>query len=426
MPMNKYSAWSVFKNGLTGQRGWTRAWRDPDPKTGYDVIIIGAGLHGLATAYYLAKNHGVRNIAVLEKGWLGGGNAGRNTTIVRSNYMMPGNRFFYEHSLKLWEGLSHELNYNVMFSQRSHISLLHTPAARDAAARRYNTMRLTGSDGELWDLDTLKKNVPHLNYDNARFPIIGATVQRRAGTARHDAVAWGYARAADQLGVDVIQNCEVTGVVRDGGRRQRIGALETTRGVIAANKVGFAVAGNTSRLWGMAELGRLPIETHLLQAFVTEPLKPLLDQVVVFGVGGAHFYISQSDKGGMVFGGDLDWYKSYAQRGNLPAVQDVAECATSILPCLGRVRLLRHWAGVMDMSMDGSAFICKTPLENLYLNAGWNYGGFKASPASGWYFADLIANDRPDAVIADFDLKRFQRGVMMDERGAGPDPKLHG
>ena len=421
--MTHYSAWSVFKNGLTGQRGWTRVWREPEPKANYDVIIVGAGLHGLATAYYLAKNHAVKNIAVLEKGWLGGGNAGRNTTIVRSNYLMPGNRHFYEHSLKLWESLSHELNYNVMFSQRAHISLLHSPAARDAAARRYNSMRLTGSDGELWDLDTLKRKVPHLNYDNARFPIIGAAVQRRAGTARHDAVAWGYARAADRLGVDIIQNCEVTGVVRDG---RRVSAVETTRGIINAQKIGFAVAGNTSRLWAIAELGRLPIETHLLQAFVTEPLKPLLDQVVVFGVGGTHFYLSQSDKGGMVFGGDLDWYKSYAQRGNLPIVQDVAECATSILPCLGRVRLLRHWAGVMDMSMDGSAFICKTPLANLYLNAGWNYGGFKASPASGWYFADLIANDRPDDIIANFDLGRFERGVIIDERGAGPDPKLHG
>ncbi len=421
--MNRYSAWSVFKNGLSGQRNWQRVWRDPEPKTAYDVIIIGAGLHGLATAYYLAKNHGVQNIAVLEKNWLGGGNAGRNTTIVRSNYMMPGNRFFYEHSLKLWEGLSHELNYNVMFSQRAHISLLHSPAARDAAARRYNTMRLTGSDGELWGLDKLKEAVPHLNYDNARFPIIGAAVQPRAGTARHDAVAWGYARAADQLGVDIIQNCEVTGVTRE---RERVSAIETTRGLIKANKVGFAVAGNTSSLWKMAGLGRLPIETHLLQAFVSEPLKPLLDQVVVFGVGGAHFYISQSDKGGMVFGGDLDWYKSYAQRGNLAMVQDVAECATSILPCLGRVRLLRHWGGMMDMSMDGSPFICKTPLANLYLNAGWNYGGFKASPASGWYFADLIANDRADDVIANFDLKRFERGIIIDERGAGPDPKKHG
>ena len=421
--MTRYSAWSVFKNGLTGQTGWDRAWRDPEPRPHYDVVVVGAGLHGLATAYYLAKNHGVRNIAILEKGWLGGGNGGRNTTIVRSNYMMPGNRFFYEHSLKLWENLSHDLNYNVMFSQRAHVSLLHTPAARDAAARRYNTMRLTGSDGEFWDLDTLKREIPHLNYSNARFPIIGAAVQRRAGTARHDAVAWGYARAADGMGVDIIQNCEVTGIRRENGR---VTGVTTSRGDIGAGKLGLAVAGNTSRLWQMADLGNLPIETHKLQAFVSEPLKPLLDHVVVFGVGGAHFYISQSDKGGMVFGGDLDWYKSYAQRGNLPIVQDVAECATSILPCLGRVRLLRHWAGVMDMSMDGSAFICKTPLDNLYLNAGWNYGGFKASPASGWYFADLIANDRPDPVIEEFDLGRFARGVNIDERGAGPDPKLHG
>jgi len=310
-----------------------------------------------------------------------------------------------------------------MFSQRHHVSLLHSPAARDGAARRYNTMRLTDSDGELWSLETLKKEIPHLNYNSARFPIIGAAVQKRAGNARHDAVAWGYARAADLRGVDIIQNCEVTGVTREDGR---ISGLETSRGSIGAKKVGFAVAGHTSLLWQMADLGKLPIETHKLQAFVSEPLKPLLDHVVVFGVGGAHFYISQSDKGGMVFGGDLDWYKSYAQRGNLPIVQDVAECATSILPCLGRVRLLRHWSGVMDMSMDGSPFICKTPLENLYLNAGWNYGGFKASPASGWYFADLIANDRPHRFIEHFDLGRFSRGVNIDERGAGPDPKLHG
>ncbi len=421
--MTRYSAWSVFLHGLMGQRGWDRAWRDPEPRPHYDVVIVGAGLHGLATAFYLAENHGIRNVAVLEKGWLGGGNAGRNTTIVRSNYMMDGNRFFYEHSLKLWENLSHTLNYNVMFSQRAHVTLLHSPPAMDAAARRYNTLLLTGSDGEIWQLDTLKREIPHLNYDNARFPIVGATVQRRAGTARHDAVAWGYARGADSRGVDIIQNCEVTGIRREGGR---VTGVRTTRGDIGAGKIGLAVAGNTSRLWRMADLGRLPIETHKLQAFVSEPLKPLLDHVVVFGVGGAHFYISQSDKGGMVFGGDLDWYKSYAQRGNLPIVQDVSECATSILPCLGRVRLLRHWAGVMDMSMDGSPFICRTPLEKLYLNAGWNYGGFKASPASGWFFADLIANGRPDPVIRHFDLQRFERGVNIDERGAGPDPKLHG
>jgi len=422
--MTRYSAWTVFKNGFKGQSGWDRQWRDPEPKKEYDIVIVGAGLHGLATAYYLAKNHGIKNVAVLEKGWLGGGNAGRNTTIVRSNYMMPGNRDFYEHSLKLWENLSHDLNYNVMFSQRYHVSLFHSPAARDGAARRYNTMQLTDTkDAVLWDLATLKKEIPHLNYNSARFPIIGAAVQKRAGNARHDAVAWGYARGADMHGVDIIQNCEVTGVTREDGR---VTALETSRGSIGAKKVGFAVAGNTSRLWQMAELGKLPIETHKLQAFVSEPLKPLLDHVVVYGVGGAHFYISQSDKGGMVFGGDLDWYKSYAQRGNLPIVQDVAECATAIMPCLGRVRLLRHWSGVMDMSMDGSPFICKTPIDNLYLNAGWNYGGFKASPASGWYFADLIANDRPHECISRMTLDRFRQGINIDERGAGPDPKLHG
>jgi len=421
--MTRFNAWNVFKNGLIGQTGWSRQWRDPEPKENYDVIIVGGGLHGLATAYYLAKNHNIQNIAVVEKGWIGGGNAGRNTTIIRSNYMMPGNHQFYEHSLKLWENLSHELNYNVMFSQRSHISLFHSPAARDAAARRYNIMSLNGTEAELWNLDQLKKNIPHLNYEDARFPIIGAAVQRRAGNARHDSVAWGYARAADQLGVDILQNCEVKGVKRNKGRIEH---LETSRGLIKAKKIGFAVAGNTSRLWEMAELGNLPIETHKLQAFVTESIKPLLDQVVVYGVGGAHFYISQTDKGSMVFGGDLDWYKSYAQRGNLPIVQDSAEAAMAILPCLGRIRLIRHWAGVMDMTMDGSFFICKTPIENLYLNAGWNYGGFKASPASGWYFADLIATEQPHKYIQHHNLERFEKGINLDERGAGPDPKLHG
>ena len=422
--VTRFSAWNVIKNGFTGQKGWSRQWRDPQPKSYYDIIIVGGGLHGLATAYYLAKNFNLKKIAVLEKGWIGGGNAGRNTTIIRSNYMLKGNREFYEHSLRLWENLSHELNYNVMFSQRSHISLYHTASALDAAARRYNIMRQSGSDAEIWSRNEIKNKIPHLNYaDDARFPIYGALVQRRAGTARHDAVAWGYARAADMLGVDIIQQCEVTSIKR---KAQKVSSLHTSRGQIKTGKVAFAVAGNTSRLWQMAELGNLPIESHKLQAFVTEPIKPLLDHVVVFGVGGAHFYISQSDKGGMVFGGDIDWYKSYAQKGNLPIVQDVAECALSLMPCLGRVKLLRHWSGVVDMSMDGSFFMCKTPLENLYLNAGWNYGGFKASPASGWYFADLIANDRPDEIILNHDLDRFRRGYHIDESGAGSDPKLHG
>ena len=361
---------------------------------------------------------------MLEKSWIGSGNAGRNTTIIRSNYFMPGNRAFYEHSLRLWETLSAELNYNVMFSQRSHITLLHTPNALDAAARRYNTMRLTGGDGEIWDLARLKREIPHLNYAaDARFPVYGAAVQRRGGTARHDAVVWGYARSADAMGVDIIQNCEVTGIARSGGR---VAAVETTRGTIRADRVALAATGNSTLLWQMAGLRQLPIETHNLQAFVTEPIKPLLDSVVVFGVAGAHFYISQSDKGGMVFGGDIDWYKSYAQRGSLPVSYDVCASAMSVLPCLGRARVVRQWSGATDMSMDGSFFMCKTPLENLYLNAGWNYGGFKATPASGWYYADLIAHDRPHSVIANHDLTRFARGVCLDERGAGPDPKLHG
>ncbi len=421
--MTKFNAWNVIKNGLNGQTGWDRQWRDPEPKKEYDVVIIGGGIHGLATSYYLAKNFNIKNIAVLEKGWIGGGNAGRNTTIIRSNYMMKGSHQFYEHSLKLWENLSHDLNYNVMFSQRAHVSLYHSPSARDVAARRYNIMKLHGTDAELWDLEKLKNKIPYMNYTNSRFPILGAAVQKRAGNARHDAVVWGYARAADYLGVDILQNCEVTGVSRKNGIIEN---LETSRGSIKAKKVGFAVAGNTSRLWDMAGLGKLPIESHKLQAFVTESVKPIIDHVVVYGVGGAHFYISQTDKGSIVFGGDLDWYKSYAQRGNLPIVQDSAEAAMAIMPCLGRIRLLRHWAGVMDMSMDGSFFICKTPLSNLYLNTGWNYGGFKASPASGWYFADLIANGQPHKNVQNHNLERFEKGINIDERGAGPDPKLHG
>jgi sarcosine oxidase subunit beta len=421
--MTRYSAWSVIRNGLTGQKGWDRAWRDPEPRENYDVIIVGAGGHGLATAYYLAKEHGIRDVAVLEKGYLGGGSVGRNTTIVRSNYMLPGNTEFYEFSVKLWEQLSHELNYNIMFSQRGQIVLFHSPTARDAAAKRGNTMRMNGIDAEMLTRDQVRERVPHLDFsDSARFPIAGAILQKRAGTARHDAVAWGYARAADGLGVDIIQNCEVTGITREGGR---VTGVETTRGVIKANKVGLAVAGNTSRLTAMAGMERLPIESHKLQAFVSEPLKPLLDYVVAYALPGGHFYISQSDKGGMVFGGDLDSYNSYAQRGNLPIYEDVAGCAVALMPCLKRIRLLRQWAGVMDMSMDGTPIISKTPLDGLYLNAGWCYGGFKATPASGWCFASTIANDAPHELSALFTLDRFECGLQIDEKGAGPAPKLH-
>ncbi|MEM7506063.1 MAG: sarcosine oxidase subunit beta family protein [Pseudomonadota bacterium] len=423
--MQRYSALSVLWGGLTGQKHWQKVWGRPEPKPRYDVIIVGGGGHGLATAYYLAKEHGITNVAVIEKGWLGGGNAGRNTTIVRSNYMMPGNCEFYEHSLKLWENLHHELNYNVMFSQRAHVNLVFTPGQRDAMARRYNIMRLNGIDGEFWDKDELFRRVPTLARGE-RFEVLGAYVQPRAGTARHDAVNWGFARAATALGVDIIQETEVTGFIREGGglKGVEVRRRDGTEMEIRADKTGLAVAGSTSLLAHKAGLGKLPLETHKLQAYVSEPIKPILDCVVVFG-GPGHFYISQSDKGGMVFGGDLDKYPSYAQKGNLPVYEDVAANCMAVMPCLGRVKLLRQWAGIMDMSMDGSPFICKTDVPGLYLNAGWCYGGFKATPGSGHVFAHTIANDAPHEANARLTLDRYAQGRQIDESGHGPWPKLH-
>ena len=415
----KYSAFSLVYEALRRHSGWTPAWRDPEPKREYDVIIVGGGGHGLAAAYYLAKEHGLTNVAVLEKGWIGSGNAGRNTTIIRSNYLLPANIQFYEWSMKLWEGLERDLNYNVMVSQRGVVNLYHSDAQRDAFARRGNAMRLNGVDAELLDRGQVRAMLPFLDYDNARFPIHGGLLQGRGGTARHDAVVWGYARAADQRGVDIIQNCEVTGLVIRNGR---IAAVETTRGTIRAGKVGLAVAGNSSRLAAMAGL-RLPIESHVIQAFVTEGIKPAIDCVLTFGAG--HFYISQSDKGGLVFGGDLDGYNTYAQRGNLPAVEDIIEGGVALWPGLGRLRLLRHWGGLIDMTMDGSPIIDRTPIDGLYLNGGWNYGGFKATPASGWCFAHLIAREEPHALNAAFRLDRFAAGAVIDEKGQGAQPNLH-
>ncbi|SDF94444.1 sarcosine oxidase subunit beta family protein [Alloyangia pacifica] len=414
-----FSGLRVIKEALTGHKGWKPLWRDPEPKPAYDFVIVGGGGHGLATAFYLAKTFGQAKVAVLEKGWLGSGNIGRNTTIIRSNYLLPGNEPFYEFSMKLWETLEQETNFNSMVSQRGIINLYHSDAQRDAYRRRGNAMLLAGADAQLLGPEDLRARLPYLNFDNARFPIKGGLLQARAGTARHDGVAWGYARGADMRGVDIIQNCEVTGIRIEGGA---VKGVETTRGYIGAGKVGVAVAGSSSRVMQMAGM-RLPIESHVLQAFVSEGLKPLIDTVITFGAG--HFYISQSDKGGLVFGGDIDGYNSYAQRGNLPVVEDVAEGGMALMPMIGRARLLRSWGGIMDMSMDGSPIIDATPVDGLYLNAGWCYGGFKATPASGYAFAHLLATGRSHETATAYRLDRFARGHLIDEKGAGAQPNLH-
>lgn len=416
----RYSAWKILTEGLTGNKGWKPVWREPDPQPEYDIIIVGGGGHGLSTAHYLSKVYGKKRVAVLEKGWLGSGNIGRNTTIVRSNYLLPGNVPFYEFSMKLWEGLEQDLNYNAMMSQRGILNLSHSDGQQDAYARRGNSMHLAGADSVLLDREGVRKLCPFISFDNERFPIKGGLWQPRAGTARHDAVAWGYARSADQHGVDIIQNCEVTDFIIKGGVCT---GVKTNKGTIKAKKVGVAVAGSTSRVMAKAGFGKLPIESHVLQAFVSEGLKPIIPGVVTFGAG--HLYISQSDKGGLVFGGDIDKYNSYAQRGNLHVIEHVAEDLMAMLPMLGRARLLRKWGGIMDMSMDGSPIIDKTHIDGLYLNAGWCYGGFKATPASGHCFAHLLAKDEPHPTATELRLDRFSRGAMIDEKGAGAQPNLH-
>ncbi len=415
----RYSGFKVFTEGLFGNRGWKPVWREPEPKAEYDVVIIGGGGHGLATAYYLAKNHGITNVAVLEKGYIGGGNVGRNTTIVRANYFLPGNSEFYSHSLKLWEKLESELNYNVMHSQRGHIILFHSDGQRDAAARRGNAIVNQGDDAELLSRDQLKRMLPYLDYEQTRFPIHGGLIQRRAGTARHDAVAWGFARGADARGVDLIQNCEVTGIDVQGAR---VTGVRTSRGPIRARKVAIIAAGRSSQVAAMAGM-RLPIESHVLQAFVTEGLKPVIDHVVSFGMG--HFYISQSDKGGLVFGGDLDFYASYAARGNLPMLEHVMEAGMTLMPMIGKAKILRGWGGIVDMTPDGSPIIDKTHIDGLFLDCGWNYGGFKATPASGWCMAHLMATDEPHEVARRFRLDRFATGHLLDEEGTGSQHNLH-
>jgi methylglutamate dehydrogenase subunit A len=409
-----YSIFSILKHAAKPDLAWPEAWTKPEPRSSYDAVIIGGGGHGLATAYYLAKNHGMTNIAVVERGYIGSGNVGRNTTLIRSNYHIGGNTDFFEFSMKLWEGLSHDLNYNCMVSQRGQIVLAVNPVQMDVFARRGNIMKLHGIEAELLDRGEVMKMLPYLDYSSdARFPIWGGIHQARAGTVRHDAVAWGYARAASQLGVHIIENCEVTDIIRDGNRAV---GVETSRGRILAGKIAICVAGHSSQVAAMAGL-KLPVESHILQAFVTEAVKPMVHHVVSWGA--ELFYLSQSDKGGMVFGGHIDGFNTYTQRGQFNKIKDVMEGAVSLLPFMSRMRLLRHWGGIQDMTPDGSPFIGRTPVDNLYFNGGWCYQGFKATPASGFTYAHTIANDEEHPLVRDFALDRFEKGGELDEYGIG-------
>jgi methylglutamate dehydrogenase subunit A len=415
----RYSLWRLLREGLTGQRGWRPAWVKARARERYRVVIVGGGGHGLATAYYLATRFGIRDVAVLERGPIGLGNVGRNTTIIRSNYFLPDNIRFYELSLQLWEGLEQALNFNAMVSQRGTLNLFHTEAQRDLFTRRANQMRLLGVDAEALGPEDVKRRVPLIDLDNGRYPVLGGFLQPRGGTVRHDAVAWGFARAASRAGVDIIEDCEVTGLhcVED-----RVRGVETAAGAISADTVCLAVAGHSSVLAAMAGL-RLPIESHVLQAYVSEAIKPLINVVLTYGAG--HFYISQSDKGGLVFGGAIDGYNTYGQRGTLPMSEEVATAAMTLLPGLARLRVLRQWGGVMDMTMDGSPLITRTPINGLVLNGGWCYGGFKAIPAGGLTTAHLIAQGTPHPAAAHLGLERFASGRTRDERGVGPFPYLH-
>ena len=413
MTRQKYSIFSLLRNAVSHNKNWQQAWRSPEPRKKYDALIVGGGGHGLATAYYLAKEHGIRDIAVLEKGWIGGGNTGRNTTIVRSNYLWTEAALLYEKSLKLWEGLSRDLNYNVMFSQRGVYNLGHSLQDMRDIERRVGANRLDGIDAEVVTPEQIKTAIPMINTSpRARYPILGASLQRRGGVARHDAVAWGFARAADALGVDIIQQCEVTGICRDGGR---VTGVETPRGRIEADRIGVVVAGHASVLAGMAGL-RLPLESHPLQAYVSEPLKPVLDTVVMSNA--VHGYISQSDKGELVVGAGIDAYNGYGQRGSFHTIEHAMQAIIELFPAFSRVRMLRQWGGIVDVSPDACPIIGKTPLQGLYFNCGWGTGGFKATPGSGWAFAHTIARDEPHELNAPFSLERFTTGALIDEHGA--------
>ena len=411
--MQKFSIFSLARNALTRHANWQRQWRSPEPKKSYEIVIVGGGGHGLATAYYLAKEHGITDIAVLEKGWLGGGNTGRNTTIVRSNYLWDESAHIYEHSLKLWEGLSQDLNYNVMFSQRGVLSLAHNLGDVRESRRRSYANHLNGIDAEWLEPEEVKAFCPIIDISpRARYPVMGATLQRRGGVARHDAVAWGFARGADARGVDIIQQCEVTGISREG---DKVTGVDTTRGFIGAKKVGIVTAGHTSVLGAMAGL-RLPIESHPLQALVSEPIKPVHPCVVMSNA--VHVYVSQSDKGELVIGAGIDPFVGYGQRGSFHIIEGQMGALKELFPIFSRLRMMRSWGGIVDTCPDASPIITKTSVGGLYINGGWGTGGFKATPGSGWCFAHTIARDELHPLNAPFSLDRFITGKLVDEHGA--------